>query len=131
MAYPDCTSLLEFIDFTTAKDTTDTAALEEQVSVLKEAKAALKVENGKKNEQIIDLKLTVSDMEEDVNDYKRVQELEVFKAKHVEHCQAVMLKLLTQRNLRNGSGPTDAERNVKREYTEVYGLEIVGGDAVE
>ncbi|KAL1800970.1 hypothetical protein ACET3X_001312 [Alternaria dauci] len=130
--HPDPTSLLDFIDFTTAKDTPDSAALREQVQVLTEAKTAMKVENSKKNEYIVQLKLTISDMKDDMNDYKKkVQELETFKAKHVEHCQAVMLKLLTQRNLRNGSSETDAERDARREYTEVYGLEIVGRDAMD
>ncbi|KAI4686759.1 hypothetical protein J4E81_008420 [Alternaria sp. BMP 2799] len=112
------TSLLDFINLTTAIDTPDTAALEEQVRTLTEAKTSL--EN------------TVGDMKAQISDYKtKNRELQVFKAKHVEHCQAVMLKLLTQRNVRNGSSEVDAERDAKTEYTQVYGIAIVediGGD---
>ncbi|KAI4657414.1 uncharacterized protein J4E79_007487 [Alternaria viburni] len=106
------TSLLDFINLTTATDTPDSAALEEQVRALTEAKTSL--EN------------TVSDMKAQISDYKKKNgELQVFKAKHVEHCQAVMLKLLTQRNVRNGSSEVDAERDAKTEYTQVYGIAIV------
>ena len=72
------------------------------------------------------LENTVSDMKAQISDYKtKNRELQVFKAKHVEHCQAVMLKLLTQRNVRNGSSDVDAERDAKTEYTQVYGIAIV------
>ncbi|KAI4922886.1 hypothetical protein J4E90_001321 [Alternaria incomplexa] len=112
------TSLLDFINLTTAIDTPDTAALEEQVRTLTEAKTSL--EN------------TVGDMKAQISDYKtKSHELQVFKAKHVEHCQPVMLKLLTQRNMRNGISEVDAERDAKTEYTQVYGIAIVediGGD---
>jgi hypothetical protein len=71
-------------------------------------------------------------MKEDMNDYRRrVQELETFKAKHIKHCQTVMLKLLTQRNLRNDSSQVNAVRDARKEYTEVYGLGVVGGNAVQ
>jgi len=106
------TSLLDFINLTTAIDTPDTAALEEQVRALTEAKTSL--EN------------TVDNMKSELDNYKtKNRELQVFKAKHVEHCQAVMLKLLTQRNVRNGSSEVDAERDAKTEYTQVYGIAIV------
>jgi len=106
------TSLLDFINLTTDIDTPDTAALEEQVRTLTEAKTSL--EN------------TVGDMKVQIGDFKtKNRELQVFKAKHVEHCQAVMIKLLTQRNVRNGSSEVDAERDAKTEYTQVYGIAIV------
>ncbi|KAI4697028.1 uncharacterized protein J4E84_000153 [Alternaria hordeiaustralica] len=118
IAPSDRTSLLDFINLTTAIDTPDTAALEEQVRALTEAKTSLKN--------------TVNDMKAQLDEYKtKNRELQVFKAKHVEHCQAVMLKLLTQRNVRNGSSEVDAERDAKTEYTQVYGIAIVediGGD---
>ncbi|KAI4928029.1 uncharacterized protein J4E92_005511 [Alternaria infectoria] len=106
------TSLLDFINLTTAIDTPDTTALEKQVRALTEAKTSLEE--------------TVNDMKAQISDYKKKnRELQVFKAKHVEHCQAVMLKLLTQRNVRNGSSEVDAERDAKTEYTQVYGIAIV------
>ncbi|KAI4942555.1 hypothetical protein J4E91_009948 [Alternaria rosae] len=106
------TSLLDFINLTTKINAPDTAALEEQVRALTEAK--------------ISLENTVSDMKAQINDYKtKIQELEVFKAKRVEHCQAVILNMLTQRIVRNGSGEVNAEKDAKAEYTQVYGLPIV------
>ncbi|KAF7675433.1 hypothetical protein GT037_006152 [Alternaria burnsii] len=50
-----------------------------------------------------------------MNCKKRVKELETFKAKHGEHCQAVTLKLLTQRSFQNSSSEADAKRNARRE----------------
>jgi hypothetical protein len=115
------TSLLNFIDLDIAKDTTDTAALEEHVRTLTEAKASLGIANERKDKRIVELETTTGAMRDEIRDcQKKAQALKTFKARQVEHCQAVMLKLLTQRNLKNGSSPVDAERDAKKEYTGLW-----------
>jgi tryptophanyl-tRNA synthetase len=129
MSASNYTSLLDFIDDTTATNTTVTAALEEQVRALTETKESLQHDKKQKQVRVTMLEKAITALQAENDAYKaKTQELETFKAKHVEHCQEVMLKLLTQRNMRNGSSEVDAKRDARMEYTQVYGLEVVEAD---
>jgi hypothetical protein len=72
---------------------------------------------------------TVKKQRNQINDLRmRNSQLEDFRAKHANQAQPVILRLLTNRNLKETLEMCRevAEQEAKREYTEFYGVDVEG-----